>query len=134
MTIVKRSSGRYAVQVYDPTTARMRQLGTFDTKREAANAERDHRAGAQRGRETVGSFYARWMRDYPRPAESTRLHYETQARKFADAHAGRWLDQINRQTARGWALEHPRRCPGGRGRGRRRRRRPLPSSGRGGRR
>jgi integrase len=111
MTIVKRKSGRYAVQVYDPTTARMRQLGTFDTKREAANAERDHRAGAQRGRETVGSFYARWMRDYPRPAESTQKHYTDQARKFADAHATKWLDQITRQQARAWALEHPADFP-----------------------
>jgi integrase len=111
MTIVKRPTGRYAVQVYDPSTRRMRQLGTYDTKREAASAEREHRAGAQRGRETVGSFYARWMRDYPRPAESTRLHYETQARAFAQANGTRWLDQVTRQNARAWALEHPADFP-----------------------
>lgn len=111
MTIIRRPSGRYAVQVYDPTTRRMRQLGTYDTKREAALAERDHRAGAQRGRETVGSFYARWMRDYPRPADSTRHHYEIQARRFAAANADRWLDRITRREAREWALAHPAEHP-----------------------
>jgi integrase len=94
------------VQVYDRQARRARQVGTFNTISEARAAERDAQV-ARITRETVGSFAARWMRDYPRPAESTMLHYSTQVRAFVKQYESRYLDKIDRPTARAWAIEHP---------------------------
>jgi len=68
MSVHKRPNGKWVVQVYDPATRRMRQVGTFATRREARRAESDamDRRTAT-GRETVASFVARWPADYPRP-------------------------------------------------------------------
>ena len=106
MTIIKRPSGRYAVQVYDPLLKRPRQVGTYDSKSEARAAERQAQS-TRITRETVGSFHARWMRDYPRPAESTVKHYHAQTSHFAKAYADRHLDKVDRQTARAWSIKHP---------------------------
>ena len=111
MTIYKRPSGRYVVQVHDVQTGRARQIGTYDTRREAQTAERTAKARVSKGRERVGSFYQRWMADYPRPAESTAAHYNERARRFSEQYAKRFLDSIDRKTARAWALEHPGEFP-----------------------
>lgn len=56
--------------------------------------------------ETVDSFANRWMRDYPRPKESTCVHNAERVSKFAQDFAGRYLGDISRVEARVWALEH----------------------------
>lgn len=110
MTIIRRPSGRYAVQVYDRVAKRPRQVGTYDTKSEARAAERDAQS-TRINRETVGSFHARWMRDYPRPAETTMKHYTSQTKHFAKAFTDRYLDKVDRQTARAWCIQHPTHHP-----------------------
>src|SRR3954470_5908713 len=75
VSVYKRPNGKWAAQVYDPVTRRPRQVGTYGTRREAIKAESaalDQRTAT--GRETVSSFAARWMVDYPRPRASTNMH------------------------------------------------------------
>jgi integrase len=59
------------------------------------------------GRETVGSFAARWPRDYPRPRASTNLHNGERVKLFGEAHERRRMDSIMVEEARVWALRHP---------------------------
>jgi hypothetical protein len=108
MSIHKRPNGKWVVQVYDLATRRMRQVGTFATRREARRAE----SGAMdrqtaTSRETVGSFAARWPRDYPRPRASTNLHNAERVKPFGKAHERRRMDSITVEEARVWALRHP---------------------------
>lgn len=106
MTVFQRGK-RWVAQVNDPTTGRNRHVGTFDTRREALAAENkayEIRVGRT---ETIGSFVARWTHDYPRPAASTNKHNAERVKRFGNAYKGRRLDQITRQQARAWALEHP---------------------------
>lgn len=108
MSVFKRPNGKWVAQVYDPVTGGSRQVGTFSTRREARRAESaamDQRTAT--GRETVGSFAARWPVDYPRPRASTNLHNAESVRPFATAHDHRRMDSITVEDARAWALRHP---------------------------
>lgn len=110
MSVTERN-GKYIVQVYDPTKGRMRQVGTYRTRREAERANvkaYEHRVAKA---ETVDSFAGRWTRDYPRPAASTNKHNAERVRQFAAHYAGKRLDTVTRQQARQWALEHPSEHP-----------------------
>lgn len=112
MTVSKRPNGRYAVQVYDAQKKRSRQVGTYSTLREARKADRAARTLRGSDRETVASFHARWMIDYRGSrADSTRKHYHERTLHFVAEHGGRYLDQIDRKTARAWALDHPSEHP-----------------------
>jgi hypothetical protein len=75
VTIYKRANGRWAVQIYDPGLGRSRQVGTYDTKREAKIAEVNAIGKVTAGgSETVGAFAARWtatIRARRRPRTST---------------------------------------------------------------
>jgi hypothetical protein len=52
--------GKYGVSVYDKTLGRKRWVGTFATRREAKEAEREAaRSSAVRGSETCGDFARR---------------------------------------------------------------------------
>jgi hypothetical protein len=50
--------------------------------------------------ETVASFAARWMDDYPRRKESTTSHYRQQIKALVAEHGHLRLDQLDRPTAR----------------------------------
>ena len=78
-----RRGSRWVATGYDRATKLKRQLGTFDTKREAARVEADWKLRTRpTGRETCDQLAARWMRDYPRPrASTTRTHHE-RTRRF----------------------------------------------------
>jgi integrase len=105
--IVKRGN-RYGVSVYDPALKRKRWVGTFRTKSEAREAERE--ASSRRhvgGRMTCGEFAALWLGDYPRAAGATRRTYRYALKAFADEFARLRLSDLDRVTARGWALRHP---------------------------
>jgi hypothetical protein len=108
MTVYKRPNGRWAVQTYDPATTRSRQIGTYNTRKEAKQAEADaigrHTAG---GSETIQSFTARWTHDYPRPKPSTNIHNTERVQRFATEHARRRLDSITIEEARAWTLKRP---------------------------
>jgi hypothetical protein len=108
VTVYKRPNGKWVVQVYDPAVRRSRHVGTFATRREARRAESeaiDRRTAT--GRETVGSFAARWARDYPRPRASTNLHNGERVKPFGEAYERRRMDSITVEEARVWAVRHP---------------------------
>lgn len=98
---------KWVVQVHDPETNRARQVGTFNTRREAKEAEYHANATRVAKNETVGSFIDRWTRDFPRPADSTNKHNNERVRSFKTAYGHKHLNAITRQQARAWALEHP---------------------------
>lgn len=92
---------------------KQKQLGTFDTKDEAAYAELQwRRRNVKAFREdTCDGFAARWMDDYPRKKESTTLHNKERVRAFAKKFAGELLRDVDRPTARKWALKNPTQLP-----------------------
>ena len=105
--IVKRGDS-YGVSVYDPALKRKRWVGTFATKAEARVAERE--ASRRRhvgGRLTCGEFAALWLDEYPRKAGATRRTYRYGLKVFGDEFARVRLSDLDRVTARGWALRHP---------------------------
>jgi integrase len=62
--IVKRS-GAFGVSVYDPALKRKRWVGTFRTRAEAREAEREaSRRGRVGSRITCGEFAAMWLTEY----------------------------------------------------------------------
>lgn len=105
--IVKRGNG-FGVSVYAPALKRKRWVGTFRTRAEAREAERE--ASRRRhvgGRMTCGEFVAVWLDEYPRKAGATRRTYRYGLKAFADEFARVRLADLDRVTARGWALRHP---------------------------
>jgi integrase len=108
VTIYRRRNGRWAVQIYDPGLGRSRQVGTYDTKRDAKIAEVDAIGKTTAGgSETVGSFAGRWTTDYSRPKASTNAHNRERVHRFAEQHARRRLDSITVEDARRWVLRRP---------------------------
>jgi integrase len=105
--IVKRGNS-YGVSVYDSALKRKRWVGTFATKAEAREAEREaSRRRTVGGRLTCGEFAALWLNEYPRKAGATRRTYRYGLKVFADEFARVRLADLDRVTARGWALRHP---------------------------
>jgi integrase len=82
----------------------------WSTKTQALNAERRHRdrLDARRSIETCTSFAERWLEEWPRPAASTRRHYAIATRRFADEFGPTFLCEVERISARAWALGVPR--------------------------
>ncbi len=84
--------------------------GPWKTKAQALAAEqrlRD-RLGARRSDESCASFADRWVAEWPRPAESTRRSYADAARRFAAEFGSTPLGEVERFSARAWALTQPR--------------------------
>lgn len=100
MTVYRRPSGRWVAQIYNPATRRMRQAGTFDTRREARAAEAAARPASAA---TVEEFAARWTVDFPRPAASTNRHNQERVAQFAAAHGRTRMDRLDPLLARRWA-------------------------------
>ena len=108
MSVFKRGK-RWAAVAYEPGTGKRLWLGSFDTKGEARDAYDQTRQRLKRGRyhsETISEFADRWMDDYPRTAESTTLHYRQQIRALVRDFGHLTLAQIDRPTARRWALDN----------------------------
>lgn len=83
---------------------------TRDGKRQAQEAERRYRdrLAARTTDETCASFAERWLAEWPRPAASTRALYKQAADRFA-AHFGPTpIGEVERVSARAWALGVPR--------------------------
>lgn len=99
---------RWAVEVYDPSrVSRKRYIGTYDSQREARNAEATELAAASRRRpiaghrETVASFAERGLDLRPRQKESTHL-YREQLKPFAAAYGGLLLTEVDTELAYTW--------------------------------
>ncbi len=87
-------------------------LGTFDRKSEAREREDEERRLRRkvRGRETCDSFAERWTTDYPRPKRSTNLHNHERVFAFGVDFKGVPLTDVDRPTARQWAIRNPGRA------------------------
>ncbi len=100
--------GKYGVSVYDKTLGRKRWVGTFATKREAREVEREAlRSTVARGSETCGEFARRWPTDYPREAAASRRTYRYAIKRFQEDFARVRLRDFDKPTARQWALTQP---------------------------
>lgn len=106
MALVKRG-GKYGVVVYE--AGRRRWVGTFPTRRKAAEAEA--KAMLERhvpgGNLTVETFASTWLERYPRPKRSTEVHYEQSIKGFV-GHYCKWrLKDLSRAQMRQWAISNP---------------------------
>lgn len=83
---------------------------TLEGKRHAQEAERRYRdrLRARRSEETCASFAARWVNEWPRTAVATRALYGQAANRFAAEFGGTPLGEVERLSARSWALGVPR--------------------------
>jgi integrase len=105
--IVKRGNS-YAVSVYDPALKRKRWVGTFATKREAREAERDaSRKSPSSSRVTGDEFAELWLTRYARPAAATRLNYRYALQGFRKEFGHLRMSDLDRLTARAWAQKQP---------------------------
>lgn len=94
----------YQIRVGDERTAQ-----TYDTLKEARAAKaRDALRTRRYNVETCGSFAARWLKDYPRKKASTMDVYRLCLRHFEAEFRGKRLDDVDRLTARQFALRHRR--------------------------
>lgn len=114
MTIVRRPAKkgiRYGVRV---TRAGGVQewIGTFETRKEAKDAERKELSRSRRRKhETCDSFAERWVDDFPRPRGSTNNTNRNAVKKFAKdpRFSGLKLNDLDKVTAMEWARENPYR-------------------------
>jgi integrase len=105
--IVKRGSS-YGVSVYDRALKRKRWVGTFATKAEARDAEREaSRRRSVGGRMTCAEVSALWLEEYPRAAGATRRTYRYALKAFSEEFAHVRVADVDRLAARGWALKAP---------------------------
>jgi hypothetical protein len=105
--IVRRGS-TYGVSVYDAALKRKRWVGTFETLRDAREAERN--ASRRRGsaaRLTCREFVDLWLTNYARPAPATQRTYGYALRGFANDFGHVRLSDIDLLVARPWALVQP---------------------------
>jgi integrase len=97
----------YGVKIY--VGGQQKWIGTFKSRREAREAELDAlRAPVSPRDETCDSFAKRWVDDYPRSAAATRRTHRYALRGFIRDFAGVRLSDIDRPTARAWALKQPK--------------------------
>jgi integrase len=84
--------------------------GPWRTKSAAREAERRYRdrLDARRRDETCGSFAGRWLEEWPRSATSTQRQYRDAMKRFAEAFGATPLGEVERFSARTWALSVPR--------------------------
>lgn len=84
--------------------------GPWPTKRQAQEAERRYRdqLEARRSEETCASWADRWIEEWPRKADATNRLYMAAGRRFAEHFGPTRLGEVERLSARTWALSVPR--------------------------
>ncbi len=109
MSVFKRR-GRWVSKFQAAGTQHWTPGGPWTTRRQAQEAERRYRdqLAARRSEETCASFAGRWVEQWPRPAASTRKLYEDAAGRFAAEFGSTPLGEVERVSARAWALSQPR--------------------------
>jgi hypothetical protein len=84
----------YGVKVY--VGGRQKWVGTFKTRRDARDAEREAlRRPVSPREETCDSFATRWVVDYPRPAAATRRTHKYALRTFIRDFAAVPLSEVD---------------------------------------
>lgn len=110
MAVFKNPRGRWVAQAYDPTSKRPQHIGTFDTKRDANEAFRDHvrerKLVAGDTGVTIAQWRERWL-NTPTWKASTRAHNEDRSRAFVAEHGELRLDAFTPGAAKRWAAKHP---------------------------
>lgn len=106
---VRKRGKKWTAKPYIPSLGTHKWAGTHDTEAEACEAgravfERYRRLPSHR--ETIESFAARWLRDYPRPKRSTNDHYAGMARVLVEALGSKRLADVTRIDARRFARAH----------------------------
>ena len=110
--VYQRPNGKWAVQVWDTGRNRYRQVGTAESERAALRLEAEALTlRAASGRERVGSFHARWLTDYPRPAASTTMTHQERTKAFLADFGNRWMDTITADEARRFCIAHRNDLP-----------------------
>jgi integrase len=84
--------------------------GPWSTKSAAKAAEQRYRdkLNARCSSETCASFADRWLEEWPRRALSTQRNYRDAVKRFADHFGPTPLGDVERLSARTWALSVPR--------------------------
>lgn len=123
---IRYRNDRPIVEVYDPALGRKAHIRPADfgmdfrdltgraldrAARKLEQAALDKHATRERRAETCDAFAARWLTDFPRPAEGSNVHYTERASKFAEDFAGVALRAVQRRAARDWAAANPARVP-----------------------
>lgn len=108
---VRKRGDRFMARPYIPGLGEHRYAGTFDTEAEAVKAaieKIEEERILPANKETVATFAARWVRDFPRPKESTNDRYRTDAQRFAD-HVGatKKLHEVTVPEARSYVRGRP---------------------------
>lgn len=108
MTGMPRKRGKkWTASGYDRGLGRKVHLGTFPTKRAAAEREAEHKLSSRpTGRETIASFAGRWVTDYPRPRRSTNTSNLERIKPLTVELGALRMTDVTRPTARAWALKH----------------------------
>jgi integrase len=106
---IKRRGKKWTARPWVPGRGHI-WAGTHDSEHEALQAalrkiEEERRLPATK--ETVATFCARWIRDYPRNKESTNDRYRADAARFAKAHGSHKLHEIDKPTALAYVQKHP---------------------------
>jgi hypothetical protein len=105
--VARRRGKRWTASGYDRGLKRKVHLGTFDTRREAAAAEAQHKLKARPlARETIASFAGRWLDDYPRPRRSSNTSNAERIKPLVAELGSVRLADMSRPMARAWALKH----------------------------
>jgi integrase len=109
MSVFKRGD-RYVSKFQHRGKQRWAPGGPWDTKRQAQEAERRYRdqLEARRTQETCASFAERWLEEWPRPETSTQRLYAAAAKRFAEHFGSTPIGEVERMSARTWALSVPR--------------------------
>lgn len=108
----RRRGKRWTASGYSPTLGRKIHLGTFDTRGEARDVEDAWRRRSKTSsRETCDSFAKRWTTDYPRPRGSTNKHNAERVKAFGEDFRGVRLADVDKPTARKWAVSHRGNVP-----------------------
>lgn len=110
--MARKRGKRWVASGYDKALGYTRHLGTFDTRKQAVEAEADHLLKATpTGHETCDQLANRWTTDYPRPRASTNRHNAERVKRFAKDFKGIKLTAIDRPAARAWAMKHKSNLP-----------------------
>jgi integrase len=102
---VRKRGERWIAKPYVPGRGHV-WAGTHDTEAEATEAAIAKIKAEQilpANKETVATFAERWMRDFPRPKESTEDRYRSDAQRFAAEFGERKLHEITVPEARRYA-------------------------------
>lgn len=107
---VRRNGNRWVARPYVAGRGHIYVKGSFDTEAEATKAALeliDQERLLPAHKETVASFAARWVKDFPRPKESTNDRYHADAQRFAKEHGAKKLHEVAVPEARTYARRRP---------------------------